>query len=66
MKKFTAVLRHMPAQFFSGNPGYFPIARRLKNIWNKLVTRFRKYQPEKCIVTNGSSWDYPSKSVNDI
>ena len=22
----------MPAEFFSGNPGYFPIARRLKNL----------------------------------
>ena len=31
--------------FFPGNPGYFPIAHQLKNIWNKLVDRFRKYQP---------------------
>ena len=48
-KTFTSVLRHIvfhvPAQFFSGNPGYFPIARRLKNISNKFVTRFQKYQP---------------------
>ena len=32
-KTFTAVLHHIvfhvPAQFFSGNPGFFPIAHKL-------------------------------------